>query len=120
MKLAILLCLSSAFAFAGDWSGVLVDANCWGFRERNKNPRDTLTFVDRDRNLEIGYCSPKAKTTSFVIVPADGVALGLDAAGNARAAELVRNWGGKSPLRVDVTGELNKSTIAVASISAAK
>lgn len=120
LRIALLACFSAGLSFAGTWSGVLVDARCWGFRERNVNPRDTLTFVDRDRNLELSFCTPNAKTKSFAVVPEDGVSLALDAAGNAKAAEVVKQANRKSPLVVDVTGEVNKNTIAVASISAAK
>lgn len=120
MRVLILLCCSCAAGLAGTWSGTLVDAKCWGFSERNVNPRDTLTFVDRDRNLEVRMCRPGAKTKSFAIVPGDGVDLGLDAAGNAKAADLVRRMGRQSPFRVNVTGDLSKNTIAVTSIVAAK
>jgi hypothetical protein len=120
MKFVILLLMSAGFSFAGTWSGALVDAKCWGFRERNVNPRDTLTFVDRDRNLEISFCTPNTKTNLFAIVPPDGVSLQLDAAGNAKAADVVRTAGKKSLIHVNVTGEADKQTIAVTSISAAK
>jgi hypothetical protein len=121
MRFVILLMLSAGMSFAGTWSGALVDAKCWGFRERNVNPQDTLTFVDRDRNLEIGLCTPNAKTSLFAIVPQDGVSLDLDAVGNAQAAQLVRTTARKKPLiEVNVTGEVDKHTIAVAMISAAK
>lgn len=121
MRVLVLLCCSCAAGFAATWSGALVDATCWGFRERNVNPRDTLTFVDRDRNLEVSICTPGAKTKSFAIVPEDGVSLKLDAAGDTKAAELVRNSPKKKQLiEVSVTGEINKGTIAVASISSAK
>ena len=118
---AVLVLLSAGMSFAGTWSGALVDAKCWGFRERNIDPRDTLTFVDRDRNLEISLCTPGRKTSVFAIVPPDGVSLALDAAGNAKAAELIRTTVSRKPLiQVNVTGEVDKQTIAVASISAAK
>jgi len=121
MRFAILLMFSAGMSFAGTWSGALVDAKCWGFRERNVNPLDTLTFVDRDRNLEISFCTPKKKTTVFSIIPPDGVSLQLDAAGNTKAAELVRTTASKRGLiEVTVTGEVDKHTIAVTSISAAK
>ncbi len=108
-------------SFAGTFSGALVNAKCWGFEERNVNPRDTTTFVDRDRNLEISICTPGRKTSLFAIVPPDGVSLQLDAAGNTKAAELVRTIVKKKELiEVNVTGEVDKHTIAVASISAAK
>jgi hypothetical protein len=118
MRLAILLCLASAPVFAGTWSGSLVDSKCWAAEERNVNPTDTLIFVDRDRNEEIRYCSPGAKTRSFSIVTPDGFSYTLDTAGNAKAADVVRSSGRKSRIAISVTGELNKNTITVDSISA--
>jgi hypothetical protein len=58
--------------------------------ERNVNPTDTETYVDRDRNLEIRYCHRDSKTKSFAVVTADGQSFELDSGGNAKAAELVR------------------------------
>jgi hypothetical protein len=58
VHLIALLCLSSAYAYAGEWSGALVDSKCFDFAERNVNPTDTLTYVDRDQNQEIRHCSP--------------------------------------------------------------
>lgn len=119
-RLALLLCLSPALSFAGSWSGVLVNSKCYGAEERNVNPNDTLTNVDRDRNLELRYCSPNAKTKSFAVVQADGVRLRFDSTGNAKAAELVSKTGKKALLAVAVTGELQGKTIRVGSISTAR
>jgi hypothetical protein len=120
MRLAALLCLSSVFSFAGSWSGTLVDSKCYDSEELNVNPTDTSTSVDRDKNLEIRYCSPSAKTKSFTVVQHDGLSFKLDSAGNTKAAELVRKTGGKSLFTVAVTGELNRNTIKVDSISVAR
>jgi hypothetical protein len=120
IRFGVLLCLTSALSFAENWSGDLVDSRCWGFQERNVNPTDTLTFVDRDRNLEISLCSPSLKTKSFAIVRQDGLSLALDAAGNAKAAALVRKTGGKSGFIVVITGAVNRNTIQVDSISTAR
>ena len=76
-RLAFLLSVSSVFSFAGAWSGALVDSKCYASIERNVNPTDTLTSVDRDKNLEIRYCSPSAKTKSFALVPPTGEAFRL-------------------------------------------
>jgi hypothetical protein len=120
MRFAALLCFSSALSFAGSWSGHLVDSKCYDSEERNVNPTDTLTYVDRDKNLEIHYCSPGSKTKSFAIVQSDGLNFKFDTAGNAKAAELVRNSGKKSVFVVAVTGELTRNTVKVESISVAK
>lgn len=119
MRFAVLFCLSAGLSFAGTWSGTLVDARCWMFEERNVGPRDTTTFVDRDRNREVSYCSPNAKSKTFAIVPPDGVSLALDAAGNAKAAQLARTIPKNSTIRVSVTGGLSKNTIQVESITRA-
>jgi len=119
-RLAALLFLSSALSYAGSWSGALVDSKCWGNEERNVNPTDTSTYVDRDRNMEIRYCSPSAKTKVFGVVQSDGMSLTLDSAGNAKAAELVRKTGKKSLFAVQVTGEMLGSTVKVDSISMAR
>jgi len=115
---AALVCLSSALGLAESWSGALVDSRCWDSEENNT--RATSIYVDRDRNLEIGLCSPKAKTTSFTIVLPDGLSLKLDAAGNARAAELVQKTGKKPSISVAITGETSRNTIKVESISMAR
>jgi hypothetical protein len=119
-RLAALLCLSSALSFAETWSGVLVDSKCYDSEERNVNPTDTLTYVDRDKNMEIRYCSPSAKTKSFAVVQPDGMSFKLDSAGNAKAAELVRKTGKRSRFAAAITGQMSKNTIKVDSISVAR
>jgi hypothetical protein len=117
IRLAALLCLSSALSFPATWSGVLVDVKCYAAMERNVNPTDTQANVNRDRNQEIRYCAPSAKTKSFGVVQSDGVSFAFDAMGNAKAADLVRKTASKSRLGVAVNGEMNKNTIVVDSIS---
>src|SRR5580704_16132508 len=120
MRLAAFLCLSSALSFAGSWSGALVDSKCYDSEERNVNPTDTMTSVDRDKDLEIRYCSPSAKTKSFAVVQQDGMGFKLDSVGNAKAAELVRKTGKKSHFAVAITGEMSRNTIKVDLISIAR
>jgi hypothetical protein len=116
-RLTALLCLSSALSLAGSWSGVLVDAKCYATEERNVNPTDTLTHVDRDQNSEIRYCSPRPKTKVFGVVQQDGSIYKLDSAGNLKAVDLVRKTGKQSRFPVAITGEMNGNTIQVNSIS---
>jgi hypothetical protein len=120
MRLAALYCVSSALGFANMWTGALVDSKCYASEERNVNPTDTMIYVDRDRNLEIRYCTPRAKTKSFAIVQADGTIVTLDSAGNAKAGELVRATGKQSRFAVAVTGALTKDIISVDSIAMAR
>jgi hypothetical protein len=119
MRLAVLAALSTAAGFAETWSGPLVDSKCYAAEQRNVNPTDTETFVDRDRNYEIRYCSPTQKTKLFAIVGQDGQRLKFDPAGNAKAAELVRNVTKKHVFAVAVSGEMVGKAIKVDSISAA-
>jgi hypothetical protein len=118
-RVTVLLGLAALLGFAETWPGSLVDSKCFAAEERNVNPTDTLIYVDRDGNREIRYCAPKAKTKLFAIVPPVGPALRLDSTGNAKAAELVRLTGKKSHWAVAVTGEINRDTIQVGSISVA-
>ena len=113
-----LLLLVSAPGFAATWSGTLVDAKCWGFEENNVGQKNTASYVDRDRNLEVSFCSPSANTKSFAVIPPDGVALTLDAAGNTMATQLLKTARGNKPITVTVAGEPNRGgTIHVSSIS---
>lgn len=74
--------------------------------------------MDRDRNSEIRYCSPTRKTKLFAIVNLQGERLKFDDAGNAKAADLVRNNNRKQVLAVTVSGEMAGKAIQVQSISA--
>jgi hypothetical protein len=120
IRLVALFCLAAIPSFAGSWSGYLVDSKCYDASEQNVNPWETLTNVTRDKDLEIRLCSPNAKTKSFAVVQPDWQSLKLDSTGNAKAVELVRTIGKKSIFLVTVTGEKNKSTVTVDSISIAK
>jgi len=119
-RLAALYCLASVLSFAGSWSGWLVDSKCYAALERNKSPTDTLNYVDRDKNHEIRYCEPNAKTKSFAMVEQNGLSFNLDAGGNAKAAEMVRSAGKKSIAEVTVAGEMTRDTVKVDFISIAR
>jgi hypothetical protein len=117
LRFAALLALFTAAGFAETWSGPLVDSKCYGAVLRNVNPTDTETYVDRDGNSDIRYCSPSHKTKLFAIVTPEGERLKLDPAGNAKAAELLRNVNKKHLLRVTVTGQMVEKTIQADSIA---
>lgn len=114
VRISFLLCLASTLVFAGTWSGVLVDSGCWASEEHNV--RDTAVYVDRDRNLEVNACAPKAGTKSFALVKLDGTSVLLDSAGNQKAQEIVRSVHGKSVYRVSVTGNETANRVTVGSI----
>jgi len=77
-----------------------------------------MPYIDRDMDLELRYCAPKAKTRHFAIVQPDWSALAFDPAGNVKAAALMRTAGKKRYVPVEVTGQLDKRTIRVDSIAA--
>jgi hypothetical protein len=118
IRLGALACLSSALGLAESWSGTLVDSRCWDHEENNT--RSTSVYVDRDRNMEVRLCSPKANTKSFALVLPDGYNLKLDAAGNAKASEIFQSTGRKSPVTVAINGDARNKAIKVDSISATR
>jgi hypothetical protein len=120
MRILIALFISCGILCADTWSGALVDAKCFDAQDRNVNPTDTLTFVDRDRNREIRYCVPRAKTKSYSVVLPDGLSIHLDAAGNVKAADFVRAAGNREIFRVTVSGEKNGKQVRVDSIADAQ
>lgn len=117
--ISALICLGGAPLFAGTWSAYLVDSKCYTTVEQNKSPTDTLDYVNRDRSLEVQLCSPNEKTKAFALVPENGdVRLDLDAAGNAKAVELVRKTSKRVFFTVTVTGQEEKNELSVSSITA--
>ena len=114
VRLLSLSCLMAGSVSAGTWSGTLVDARCYESAKNNHNVYDST--VVRDVRLDVKLCAPKAKTRSFAIVQLDGEDIAFDSAGNAQAAQLIRHGAAESPILVVVNGEVNKKTIAVASI----
>jgi hypothetical protein len=115
-RLAALLCLACPLAFAGSWSGILVDSNCYASEERNVTKN--YGTVEQDVNMEVRACIPKAHTKAFALILRDGDKLELDSAGNAKAAELVRNAAKRTLIRVTVTGDADKQVIKTSLIAA--
>lgn len=120
MRFLSILLAGCSCGFGAARYGALVDAGCFAAEQRNVNPTDTMTAVDQDVNSEIRYCSPRAKTKAFALVEPDNSVLRLDAAGNAKAADLMRGERKAQVVRVVVNGTEKKDTIAVASLEPAK
>jgi len=115
MRLAALLLAGSGFACAGNWTGILVDARCFASEENNVTK--DYGPAERDMRLSIDACAPSGRTKTFAVVLSDSSALRFDAAGNTKAAELVKNSGGKRRrVRVAVAGDADRDTIRVSSI----
>jgi len=121
LRLAALFCLAPALGIAESWSGALVDSRCYDSVTRNVNPTDTMSSVDRDKDWDVRYCTPKAKTRTFTVVPLNGMpSFQLDSSGNTKAAALVWKTGKKPFFAVVVTGQMSKRTVKVDSIAAMK
>ena len=120
--LGVLLAFTSALSFAGTWSGSLVDFRCFESEESNVNPDYINVPAARDIDFEIRACLPRPnKTKTFAFVLSSGEGVRLDPAGNAKAAALVRTAGKrKHYFVVDISGNLEKDTLHVDSIAAAK
>jgi ribosomal protein S17 len=116
---AVLL-LGSSPALAENWTGYLVDANCYASEERNVNPFAPSFDANHDRAYEIRVCRPKIRTRKFAVVNANGQSFQLDSSGNVKAADFVRRTGEKRLLNVTVTGDRHEKTVTVESISLAK
>ena len=107
-------------SFAGSWTGFLVNSKCYDALERNKSPKDTLNYVDRDKMGEIRYCRPNERTKLFAVVMEDGLSYKLDASGNAKAVELTSKPSKQSSFVVSITGEVKDGTVKVDSLSLVK
>jgi len=117
LRLTVLSSLASVLGFAAQWSGALVDSDCYAATQRNashEHPGST------DTKRPIRYCSPNEKTKSFSVVPPHGTTLSLDSDGNEKAHDLVLKEGKKSPFMVSVTGDETQGTLKLDTISIAK
>ena len=117
--LAALVCLACVPGFAESWSGALVDSRCYQGEMDNVGPLQSLTYSGRDMQSAVLYCAPTVKTKTFAVVQDDWDILQLDAAGNVKAADLVRKTGKQRLIEVNLTGEKNKSRVKVDSLSTA-
>ena len=116
MRLAVLFCLVSSLGFGAQWSGVLVNSECYNTLENSVGPGNSAVDVYKDRNYEVRYCRANGKTKSFTLVQPDGTSFQLDDSGNMKATEIVRGGKQKNIFVVEVNGELLDRVIAVASM----
>jgi len=121
MRFLVLFSLTVAPTLAETWTGALVDSRCYANLERNRDPKDTLFNVDRDRGSEIRYCAPEKSTKLYAIVQVDGTAVNLDSTANSKAADVVQSAAkGTKWFQVTVSGELSHNSVKVDSITLAK
>jgi hypothetical protein len=109
--------LASGLSFAGDWTGALVDSNCYAHLKSNVSQDAGHTGTDRRRAIKV--CSASATTKSLGILERHGSLFDLDATGQESAiSEVLKD--SKAPHVVHVTGDLNQKTIKVTGISKAQ
>lgn len=120
MHLAALVFLASPACLAtGDFSGYMVDVNCYETLQRNTNQWPTPT-VELDMDWDIKFCAPITTTKSFGLVKQDWTILRFDSDGNAKAADLVHNTEKQEVYLVALAGAMNKNILRVDSISMAQ
>ncbi len=106
-KVAVLLVTLALaqLAFAQTWNNVsLIDSNC-------------ATRAKADPDAHTRACALKCSKAGYGVITADGDFLKFDAAGNAKAAELLKSTDKTDHLRVNVTGERQGDQLNVKSIS---
>ena len=111
---AVVLLASTSCLATGNFSGYLVDSNCYETMQRN------TSHGQIDMNRAIKYCAPTTKTRSFGLVQQDGKIFRFESDGNAKAAELVRNTEKQEVYLVALAGAMDKNILTVDSISIAK
>lgn len=114
---ALLFSLVPLAAFAQTAEGVLVNSSCYDNVENNTNPAARNEDAVRDRDFDVRFCHADARTKQFTVVQPDGQSFKLDAAGNAKAEEIVRKGNPKNMFVVEVTGPEHDGSIAVNSIT---
>ena len=100
-SIAALLVISAALGFAETWTGNLVDAVC--------------KVADEARDLSPAGCAATSATHLFAIELSSTEILNLDAAGNEKAANAVKNIKKTNP-RAIVTGSLEGLMVRVEKI----
>jgi hypothetical protein len=93
VKFALLFSVTSVFCLADSWNGKLVDASC---KAKTQASGEKMA------------CSATQATTVFAVELSDGKILSLDAGGNAKAADAIRNSKATDPM-VSVTGSADAS-----------
>jgi hypothetical protein len=96
-SIAALFIMVATFAFADSWTGRLVDAAC---------------KVSNQGDPAMASCPVTTATNLYAIELSDSKVLILDAAGNEKAANAIKNIQ-KTNLRATVTGSLDGQMVKV-------
>jgi hypothetical protein len=101
-SIATVLVMAAAFCFADTFTGKLVDAAC----KASNQGKDVSAVAN---------CAATADTHLFAIELPDTKILNLDAAGNEKATDAIKN-SRKTDFRATVTGSLDGQTLKVQTI----
>jgi hypothetical protein len=99
-SIAACFVVPAALAFADSWTGKLVDASC---------------KVSNEGTTTVADCLATPATHLFALELPDAKVLNLDAAGNGKAADAIKN-AQKSGFTAKITGSLDGQTIKVETI----
>jgi hypothetical protein len=100
-------------------TGYLVDANCYRSMQSNSQKSDRAVNTSHDQ--EVRECTPAPSTKNYGLVSRqDSRLFELDAAGSAKAADLVRQHPNETPFMVTVQGPVEGKTLHVNSITQQK
>jgi hypothetical protein len=97
-SISTLFVMAATFAFAGSWTGRLVDASC--------------KVSNEGSDSSMASCPVTAATNLFAIELPDAKVLILDAAGSEKAADAMKHIQ-KTDLHATVTGSLDGQTVKV-------
>src|SRR5947209_14125929 len=99
-KLVVTFCLAAVSAFAGSWSGTVVDVMCKG--------KDVANHTKE--------CALGCSKSGYGIVTSDGQFYKFDESGNAKAVSALKQTTKDKDLKATVSGTMDGDVIKVDSI----
>lgn len=99
-KLAVTFCLAAASAFAGTWSGTVVDVMCKG--------KDVANHTKE--------CALGCAKSGYGLVTSDGRFYKFDESGNAKALAAIKKTSKEKDLKGTVNGTMDGDMIKVESV----
>ena len=96
-KFVITFCLAAVSAFAGSWSGTVVDVMCKG--------KDVANHTKE--------CALGCSKSGYGLVTSDGQFYKFDESGNAKAVDALKKTSKDKDLRATVTGTMDGDVIKV-------
>lgn len=103
-KLTVTFCLAAVSAFAGTWTGTVVDVMCKG--------KDVASHTKE--------CALGCSKSGYGLVTSDGQFYKFDEAGNAKALAAIKKTSKEKDLRATVSGTKDGDVIKVDSVAIAE